>query len=71
MLPSRLGVNLADGTALGAGSTIESVKTRTFRETYTQFPGKRGRSLDHGTEAVIAMRERAAPARRWEVVVRL
>jgi alpha-glucosidase len=70
VMASRLGVDLADGTTLGAGSTIESVETRTFRESYTQFPGKRSRSLDHGTEAVIAMRERAAPSRRWEVVVR-
>ena len=69
-LPSRLGIDLADGTTLGAGSTIEGVKTRTFHETYTQFPGKRSRVEDHGSEAVIALRERAAPSRRWEVVLR-
>ena len=33
VLPSRLGVDLADGSSLGAGSTIESVETRSFRET--------------------------------------
>jgi alpha-glucosidase len=69
-LPSLLGIDLADGTTLGAGSTIEGVKARTFRETYTQFPGKRSRVEDHGSEAVITLRERAAPSRRWEVVVR-
>ena len=68
--PSPLGVKMADGTSLGADSTIESVTSRSFREAYTQFPGKRSRSLDHGSETVIVLRERAAPSRRWEVVVR-
>jgi alpha-glucosidase len=68
--PSRLGIDLADGSALGDGSVIEGVQRRTFRETYTQFPGKRSRVVDHGSEAAISLRERAAPSRRWEVVVR-
>jgi len=63
-LPSRLGIDLADGTTLGVDSTIQGVKTRSFREAYTQFPGKRSRVLDRGEEAAIALRERAAPARR-------
>ena len=70
VLPSRLGVDLADGSTLGGGSTIEGVETRSFHETYTQFPGKRSRVEDHGSEAVISFREQAAPARRWEWVVR-
>ena len=69
-LPSRLGIDLGDGTNLGADSTIEAVKTRSFRETYIQFPGKRSRVENHGSETTITLRERAAPARRWEVVVR-
>ena len=70
-LPSRLGVDLADGSSLGADSTIEGFKTRTFHETYTQFPGKRGRIDDQGSEAVISLRERAEPRRRWEVILRV
>ncbi len=70
VLPSRLGVDLADGSTLGAGSIIEGVRARTFREAYEQSPGKRRRVLDHGSEAVIALRERAAPGRRWEVIFR-
>jgi len=70
-LPSRLGVDLADGSSLGADSIIEGVQVRAFDETYTQFPGKRSRVVDRGSEAVIALRERAGPARRWEVVLRV
>lgn len=70
VLPSRLGIDLAGGSTLGGGSIIEGVQRRSFRETYDQFPGKRSRVLDEGEEAVIRFRERAAPARRWELVVR-
>ncbi len=70
VLTSRLGIDLADGSSLGADSTIESASTRSFHETYSQFPGKRGKVDDHGGEAVITLRERAEPKRRWEVVVR-
>jgi alpha-glucosidase len=70
-LPSRLGIDLGDGSTLGAGSTIEGVETRPFRETYTQSPGKRRRVDNHGAEAAIRLRERAAPGRRWEVVLRV
>ena len=70
VLPSRLGIDLADGSSLGADSTIEGIKARSFHETYIQFPGKRGKVDDHGSEAVISLRERAEPKRRWEVVVR-
>jgi alpha-glucosidase len=70
-LPSRLGVDLADGSALGAGSMIEGVKAREIREAYTQFPGKRSRVEARGNEAVIALRERMEPKRWWEVVLRV
>ncbi len=70
VLRSRLGIDLADGTRLGGGSTIEDVKTRDFNETFNQFPGKRSRVVDHGSEVVLKLREVAAPARRWEIVVR-
>jgi alpha-glucosidase len=70
VLASRLGTDLAGGATLGADSVVESVERRSFRETYEQFPGKRTQVLDHGSEAVIGFRERTAPARRWELVVR-
>ena len=69
-LDSPLGVDLADGSSLGAGSTIEKVERRSFREAYDQFPGKRRRVEDRGSEIVVALRERAGPRRRWEVVAR-
>jgi alpha-glucosidase len=70
-LRARLGIDLADGSALGASSTIERVKTRSFRESYTQFPGKRSRVRDEGEEAVIDFREHGPVARRWQLVVRV
>lgn len=70
VLASRLGVELADGTALGDDSVVEKVAKRSFEEVYHQFPGKRSRVRDHGSEAVIGFREKAAPKRSWELVVR-
>ena len=70
VLPSRLGIDLADGPGLGHDSTIEGVQTRAINETYTQHPGKRSRVVNHCEEVVVTLRERAAPARRWEVVLR-
>lgn len=70
VLPSQLGIDLADGPPLGVGSIIEGVQRRSIDETYTQSPGKRRRVVNHCVEAVIALRERDAPARRWEVIVR-
>jgi alpha-glucosidase len=70
VLPSRLGVALAEGPALGNDTVIERVTMRSIDETYTQFPGKRSRVVNRGNEAVIGLRERAEPPRRWEVVVR-
>jgi alpha-glucosidase len=69
-LPSRLGIDLADGTSLGAGSTIEGVTTRDFNTTYNQVPGKRSRVVANGSEAVVKLRELGSPARRWELIVR-
>jgi alpha-glucosidase len=68
--PSRLGIDLADGSALGKDARIEGVKTSSIRESYTQFPGKRSRVLDHCEEAVVSLRERREPGRRWELVIR-
>jgi alpha-glucosidase len=70
VIPSRLGIDLADGSGLGRDATIEEVRTRTIDETYTQHPGKRSRVVNHCEEVTVAMRERGASPRRWEVVLR-
>ena len=71
VLPSRLAVDLAGGTALGGPCTIESVETRSHHEEYTVFPGKRRLVRDHCTETVAILRERTPPRRRWELVFRV
>lgn len=70
VLPSRLGIDLADGQGLGHDSTIEGARTRTINETYKQYPGKRSRVVDHCEEVVVMLRERNAPAWRWQVAMR-
>jgi alpha-glucosidase len=70
ILPSGLGVDMVDGPGLGQDSMIEGVRTRTINESYTQHPGKRSRVTDHCQELVLMLRERAAPAWRWEIIAR-
>jgi alpha-glucosidase len=70
ILPSRLEIALADGSALGGPCNIDSVVSRAIRAEYTVFPGKRRQLLDHCTETVIALRERRWPKREWELVLR-
>ena len=70
VLPSRLGIDLAGGKGLGRDSTFVEVRTRAINETYVQHPGKRSRVINHCEEVVVTLRERAAPAWRWEVVLR-
>ena len=69
-LPSRLGVDLADGSKLGVGSILDGVALRNVDTTYHQFPGKRTRVVDRFNESVISFREPGRPGRRWELVVR-
>src|SRR5262245_63732326 len=68
--PSRLGISLGDGTALGGPCEIVAVDTRSRRETYVQFPGKRREVTDQCTEAVIRLRESSRPGGTWEIVLR-
>jgi alpha-glucosidase len=70
MYPSRLGIDLAHGPSLGQDTTIEGVRTRVLDETYTQHPGKRSRVVNRCAEALVRLREKAEPARIWEVVIR-
>src|SRR5262245_33771006 len=67
---SRLRIDLADGPPLGGSCLIESVATHSCHTEYAVFPGKRRHVLDHGTETVVALRERTLPGRRWELVLR-
>jgi alpha-glucosidase len=67
---SRLGVDLAGGEFLGGPCEVTGVETRSLRDAYTQFPGKRRAVVAHATEATIRLRETAKPNRRWEVVLR-
>ena len=67
---SRLGINLADGGLLGGPCEVTAVETRSIRDAYTQFPGKRRGVVGHATETTLRLRETAKPKRRWEVVLR-
>ena len=67
---SRLGFNLADHRVLGDSCEVVSVKTRTVREKYNQFPGKRSRVVSEATEVTVRLRERAKPNLRWNVTLR-
>lgn len=70
VLPSRLGIDLADASALGGSCAIESVENRSRHEHYTVIPGKRRHVLDHCTETLVILRERKPPRRRWELLLR-
>src|SRR5437868_3720541 len=50
VLPSRLAIDLAEGTALGGPCLIDSVETHSRRTEYEVFPGKRRHVLDQCTE---------------------
>src|SRR5579859_5749054 len=67
---SRLGVDLADGGLLGGSCEVRGVETRSVREAYTQFPGKRRHVVGHANEMTIRLRETAKPNRHWEIVLR-
>jgi alpha-glucosidase len=67
---SRLGVELQGASTLGGPCEIEAVDTRSVQEDYTQPVGKRRRVTGHAREVAIRLRERTAPRRTWEVVLR-
>ncbi|QEH32725.1 Retaining alpha-galactosidase precursor [Aquisphaera giovannonii] len=70
VLRSRLGLDLAGGGSLGREAAIERVVTRRIDEAYNQRPGKRSRVVNRCEEVVVSLREKAAPARRWQVILR-
>src|SRR5262245_26807858 len=67
---SRLGVDLAGGESLGGPCEVTGVETRSVRDEYTQFPGKRRAVVGHASEALVRLRETTKPNRRWELVLR-
>jgi alpha-glucosidase len=67
---SPLGVDPADGRALGDDCEIEGSKTAAINTTYHQYPGKRSVVVSRCNEAVIQVRERGIPRLGWQLVVR-
>jgi Glycosyl-hydrolase 97 N-terminal/Glycoside hydrolase 97 len=67
---SRLGVELAGGSALGGSCEIVALEARSIREEYTQITGKNRAITAHASEVVAALQETTAPRRRWQVVLR-
>jgi alpha-glucosidase len=70
ILESPLGVELADGSTLGADSQIESVERQEINETYPQPIGKRSHIVNHCNQAVISLRERAKSSLKWQLILR-
>jgi alpha-glucosidase len=68
--PSKLGLVLADGSAFGCDTALESVRKRSINETYTQRPGKRSQVVDHCQEVVVRLREGTDPSRPWQITMR-
>lgn len=67
---SRFGIDLAEGELLGGPCKVTKDETRSLREEYTQFPGKRRDVVAHANETTIRLQEKAKPNRQWEVVLR-
>ncbi len=74
IVDSPLQVDLADGTTLGANSTVEDQYVTKINEEYRQFPGKRSQVVNRCSESVIFFsehpRDATKPLRRWQLVVR-
>lgn len=70
VLDSPLGIELGDGTILGADSAIEGVESSEIDERYRQHPGKRSEVVNRANEVTISFLEAGTPRRRWQLVVR-
>jgi alpha-glucosidase len=70
VLPSPLGLNFADGSALGENCQIEKHQTREIKEAFRQFPGKRSQVNSHSHELTVYLQENGNRERKWQVVVR-
>lgn len=68
--PSRLGFDLDSGTFLGGPCEVDSVDRREVRDEFTQITGKRRAVRVAATELVVTLREKAAPSRKWEFIMR-
>ncbi len=67
---SRLGLSFRDGTTLGRRVELLRAERRSENTTWENRWGKRRRVRDRFNEIRLVMREREAPARTFEVVVR-
>jgi alpha-glucosidase len=70
VLASHLGMELVGQPALGGPSVLESVQTSSRHNEYTMYPGKRRRVVDRCSEALVSLRERTPPGRRWQIELR-
>ena len=70
ILNSRLGIELAGEPGLGGPCVIESVHSAAHHHAYSMIPGKRRQVVDSCAETTVTLRERTAPNRRWELVLR-
>jgi alpha-glucosidase len=70
VLASRLAIDLGDGAGLGGPCEVTEIETRSIRDEYTQFPGKRRKVVAQASEATVHLRETTRPNRHWEFVLR-
>jgi alpha-glucosidase len=68
--PSRLGIELADGSWLGGPCEFVGSETRAVNEEFTQVRGKRRHVTARAQEVVVRLRETTGARRAWEVVIR-
>src|SRR5215208_7629136 len=70
MMPSMLGFEFKGAPALRDGLRITGIRRASHDETWTQPWGEVARVRDHHNELTVSVAETAAPARRFDLVVR-
>jgi len=60
--PSRLGIEVGGGSALGGSCEIIGVESRPVTDAFTQVSGKRRNVVARASETVIRLRETATPS---------
>ncbi len=70
ILPSRLGFELRDAPPLRTGLSVTGTRRDTHDETWDQLWGDVRTVRNHYNELTVSLRERPAPRRRLDVVVR-
>ena len=67
---SGLGARMKDGTVLGRDSVIVGAEPAVIDSSFEQYPGKRRHVTDRANEVTVTLRERAANALQWQLVLR-